>query len=155
MSKRKIKTIPPILRTGGAQQKSAPKAEVNEVALKKLVRSEVRRSVEYSVESYRSGPLPSPEETEHYERIFPGFTEKWSGMAADEQHERFAVIKRRDGYEFAYKIAALVAAVAITLVFIIGGLLLIWNGKNSEGFTTLGAGVAAILAALVFRGKSK
>jgi uncharacterized membrane protein len=106
------------------------------------------------IEHSYSGPLPPAKETERYEAVHPGFTNRWITMSELEQDQRHRTIKRRDWMSFCYSISSLVAALLIVLVFLGSGVFLLHSGKTVEGFTSIGIAVASILGSLVYRSKN-
>lgn len=98
-----------------------------------------------------SGPLPPSDETANYERICPGFTDRWIKMSEIEQQKRYEVVERRDKYEMAYRVSALGVSSIITLCLVGGGMALLYLGKTMEGFASIGVAAAAIIGSLLYR----
>jgi uncharacterized membrane protein len=96
------------------------------------------------IEHSYSGPLPPAKETERYEAVHPGFTNRWITMSELEQDQRHRTIKRRDWMSFCYSISSLLGS----------GVFLLHSGKTVEGFTSIGIAVASILGSLVYRSKN-
>jgi uncharacterized membrane protein len=125
-----------------------------EKAIEKVVESRLPMMVEQTiVQQYSySGPLPPSEETERYEKVHPGFTDRWIKMSEKEQEERFKVIKRRDYLEIIYRTLVLAVSSFIMLGLVGGGIFLLYQNKTMEGFASIGVAVAAVIGALIYKG---
>ena len=104
-----------------------------------------------TTEQYHSGPLPTAEQTEKYELIHPGFTDRWIAMSEREQEMNHGTVKRRDVFGFIHSLCALVVTTLIILTFVGGGVFLIHSGKSMEGFGTIGVAIASVIGALRYR----
>jgi len=102
-----------------------------------------------------SGPLPMAAETERYEGLLPGFTNRWVTMSEKEQEERFKTIRRRDWMEIVYKIASLLVGFMLVSGLLLGGFYLLNQGKSVEGYSSIAIGAGALLGALVFGRRKK
>lgn len=87
--------------------------------------------------SYRStrfsGPLPSPETLHEFEQVLPGLAERIVRMAEQEADHRRLVERRLVGLSW----AGLVSAATLCLVALIGGMLLLWQGKSLSGLAPI------------------
>lgn len=126
-----------------------------EALVGQMVESRLPTMVEQIVvEQSYSGPLPPAKETQIYETVHPGFTNRWITMAEKEQTARHQTISRRDWMKLAYSLLSLLAAFITILLFVGAGLFLIHTGKSGEGFASIGIAVASIIGALLYRSKN-
>lgn len=129
--------------------------------LERVVHTLVNQQVRQQISTFReevtisSGPLPPADETAKFEVIHPGFTDRWIAMSEKEQAERFRIINRRDGFEFAYRVLSLIAAVSVTLVLIGGGIALLYHEKKLEGFSAIGLAAASVVGSMIYQGRKK
>lgn len=100
--------------------------------------------------THYSGPLPSPEALEHYDRMMPGLANRIVTMTEEslrhrhKQEDRIVAGNVRSqtlGQWFAFLLSAFVIGVAA---------LLIYDGKVTEGLATIFTDLAALVGLFVY-----
>ena len=112
-----------------------------------VIEPETRRLVMKA--QYSAGPLPAPLDCQHYEAIYPGFTDRFISMAEKSQRDHAAAIRRRDLGEIAHKLGSLLSTSLIALMIVGGGIWLLSKDKRVEGFSTLGGAAATVIWAIL------
>ena len=87
------------------------------------------------------GPVPPPEQMEHFERVLPGMADRILAMAEGNAGNRW----RNDRAQRTVAILGQVFAFLITAMLVGGGLWLTSLGRAIEGFATICGTVAAIV----------
>lgn len=122
-----------------------------EEAIRRVVDEKLQPINQVVHQSY-SGPLPPASECERYERLHPGFIDRWITMAEKSRDGEEATIERRDKGALIYSLCSLGAAFILCLILIAGGIWLLREGQRWEGVAALGSAIASVWAA-AFRSK--
>lgn len=97
-------------------------------------------------QTFHQGPLPPAHEFEKYEQIQPGMADRIMGMAEKEQnygHERDRKII--DG-TFVLKKRAQLFAFILSIIFIIGGFIMIFQNEKTPGYILSGIGLVSLVS---------
>lgn len=131
-----------------------PATSVSQSEIQRLIERAVELKIQQvTIESSYSGPLPPADDTVKLEQVYPGFINRWTGMAEKEQAARHSAISRRDLFEFIYRMAALLLGFLLCASFLAGGYYLLTQGKTGEGFTSISMGLAQIIGAFIMNRK--
>ena len=96
-----------------------------------------------------SGPLPHPSLLEHYNKVIPNAAERILRMAEQEgEHRHYIEKKLVDAQASQLKLGSIFAFV-LGMTTVVGGLVLLYLGKEIGGLGSLVAGLAAIVTAFI------
>lgn len=96
-----------------------------------------------------SGPLPPPSLLQQYNTVIPNAAERILRMAEQEGEHRHYIEKRLvDAQASQLKLGSIFAFV-LGMTTVVGGLVLLYLGKDVGGLGSLIAGLAAIVAAFI------
>lgn len=84
-----------------------------------------------------SGPMPHPEILAQYDNIIPGSANRILCMVENQQTHRMGMEKKYLESDIAITKRGQVFGLAIALCLIIGGGVLIYSGKDIQGFTAI------------------
>lgn len=122
--------------------------------LKKEQKQAILSSVNVSVSTYRSGPLPVPYELEHYNEIINNGAERIMVMAEKEQDHRHNVEKNMNSASTKIAVRGQWIGVFIVILgFALGGWLTI-NEHDTVGGIVLGSTLVGLVTVFVV-GRSK
>ena len=109
-------------------------------------------TVAVSVQSVQhfQGPLPPPQALAQYEAILPGCAERIVSMAEEQAAHRRELETRVITGNLAAERRGQVAAFAIALVTIMGGVWLIYHGRDVGGLTAIIGALAGLAGAFVY-----
>lgn len=94
-----------------------------------------------------SGPLPHPRLLREYDVVLPGLAERIVGNAEDEARHRRSV----ESGLLRLSYAGLASGTLVVLVTLVGGILLLYAGRNIGGLAALTAALVALVAAYLGR----
>lgn len=100
----------------------------------------------------RSSFLPPPKELKEYEEILPGITDRLLSSFEKQQEHRFALEKNTVFTGSKQTLRGQILAFILGLITVIGGLYLISQGKDIQGYRLL-IGTAATLVSVFIYGK--
>ena len=95
-----------------------------------------------------SGPFPHPQLLDHYERLYPGFTERIVRMADSQAQHRQALEKSAVADEHRLAMMGVVAGATVSLAAIVGGALIALFGHPVAGAISGGAVIGIDIAGL-------
>lgn len=101
-----------------------------------------------------SGPIPHPDHLEKYEKILSGSADRIIGMAENQSTHRQKLENKVVDAEIKYKNKGQIFGFIIALICIIGGILMIFFGKNIQGFATLLGTVVVLLGTFMYGNKN-
>lgn len=145
-------------------QKSKAHAKENQNSLSLSQQTELLRSVENKLDTrlealeqkfsvvvkHHSGPLPAPDDTEQYERLLPGFTDRCLKLAEKEQGLSHGHIQRNQRHEFIYRMLTLGFVGSFMLLLLGSGIYAIFKGQETAGtFAIVTAALVPIFAKIV------
>ena len=130
------------------QQPQTPGGKPEPAELEKADDATVAVSVQ-SVQHFQ-GPLPPPQALAQYEAVLPGCAERIVSMAEAQAAHRRALESRVIRGNLATERRGQVAAFAIALVTIIGGVWLIDQGKDAGGLTAILGALAGLVGVFVY-----
>ena len=109
-------------------------------------------TVAVSVQSVRhfQGPLPPPQALEQYEAVLPGCAERIVSMAEAQAAHRRALEPRVIEGNVAAERRGQVFAFTLALVALVGGVWLIYQGKDAEGLTAIIGALAGLVGVFVY-----
>jgi len=132
---------------------SSRKAELQE-----LIREEISQTVPQTIRQIAvekteifSGPIPSPNDCESYEKVLPGFTERALSIAEKAQQAEMGDRKRADFLLFTWRMASVFFVFLLCASVVGGSIWLLGQNKNIAGFGVLLAGLATLVAAILRR----
>jgi uncharacterized membrane protein len=104
--------------------------------------------------SYRStrfsGPLPSPATLHEFEQVLPGLAERIVRMAEQEAEHRRLIERRLVGLSW----AGLASAVTLCLIALVGGMILLWQGKSLSGLAPIILAMGGLITTLILQRNS-
>ncbi|MBI4722776.1 MAG: DUF2335 domain-containing protein [Candidatus Stahlbacteria bacterium] len=103
-----------------------------------------------SVQRIHSGPLPSPEVFAGYEKVFSGAAERILVMAENQAAHRQFIEKKAISSKANSEVLGVIFAFIIAFVGIIGGIFLIYIGKNIVGLTTFIGTLGSLIWVFIF-----
>jgi uncharacterized membrane protein len=141
------------------QAPTAAKRPDNKAALDRATsgsppaRSVSQEIVEFSTSF--SGPLPPPQTLAQYNSAFPDAAERIMKMAETQSAHRQSLEKARVHADIHNEKLGQWFAFILALVVFIGGVLLVWQGKNIAGITLLIAEIATLVGLFIYGKESK
>jgi hypothetical protein len=102
----------------------------------------------------RSSFLPTPKELKEYEELLPGITERFFSAFEKQQEHRFGLEKNAVFTGSKRTLQGQIFAFILGLVTIVGGLFLLFQGKDIQGYSLL-VGTVATLAGVFIYGKKQ
>lgn len=96
-----------------------------------------------------SGPLPHPSLLEHYNRVIPNAAERILRMAEQEGEHRHLIEKTLVHAQAAQLKLGSIFAFILGMTTVVGGLVLLFLGKDIGGLGSLIAGLGALVAAFI------
>ena len=97
-----------------------------------------------------SGPLPPPEALEQFERASPGAADRILGMAEQEEAHRHRQERDMLQSESSARARGQWMAFTLALVIILGGIWLIYKGKQWEGLVAVLAPLATLIGLFLY-----
>ena len=101
------------------------------------------------------GPIPPPDTLAKYEEIIPGAAERILSMAEKQGNHRrnleTKVIAKDSGRASRGQIFAFI----ISMTIIIGGFVMIWQGKSLEGMSSIIGAITALVGVFIYGKVSK
>ena len=134
-------------RTNPLRSRNVTPEGVQEIVRREVGQLVVRQHVSIS------GPLPVAVEAERYEKLLPGFTDRFVKIAEKAQDDDIASRKREDVFSLIWSLATLFVAFLITGGALAGGVYLIAQGKEVAGYASLIGAGGLILTSLWQRSK--
>ena len=109
-------------------------------------------TVALSVQSVQhfQGPLPSPQALAQYEAVLPGCAERIVSMAEEQAAHRRALESQVITGNLVAERRGQVAAFAMALVTIVGGVWLIYHGRDVGGLTAIIGALGGLAGAFVY-----
>jgi uncharacterized membrane protein len=101
-----------------------------------------------------SGPLPHPEALERYNQIVPGSAERIIKLAETQHDHRLEIEKSVIDSGIAAQKLGTILGFILAMTAILGGVFLIYVGKESTGITSIIAALAGLVGVFVY-GKSE
>lgn len=102
-----------------------------------------------------SGPIPHPDHLEKYEKILSGSANRILGMAENQSIHRQNIENKLLEAEIKYKNKGQNFGFIISIICIIGGIVMLFFGKNLQGFITLIGAVSMLISAFLYGNKNK
>lgn len=102
-----------------------------------------------------SGPIPHPDHLEKYEKILSGSANRILGMAENQSTHRQNIENKLLEAEINYKNKGQNFGFIISIICIVGGIVMLFFGKNLQGFITLIGAVSMLISAFLYGNKSK
>lgn len=101
------------------------------------------------------GPIPPPDTLAKYEKIIPGAAERILAMAEKQGNHRrnleAKVIDKDSGRASRGQIFAFI----ITITIIVGGFVMVWQGKSLEGMASIIGAITALVGVFIYGKVSK
>lgn len=114
-----------------------------ERALRRRHAGNASRGLTLSRQELHVGPLPKPETLAAFDEVLPGLAERVVKMAEGNHTDR---LRTNRAMRFV-AIAAPMLGFILAMTVVVGGLWLIYAGKDVAGFGAIGTAIGAILAA--------
>ncbi len=102
-----------------------------------------------------SGPIPHPDHLEKYEKILSGSANRILGMAENQSIHRQNIENKLLEAEIKYKNKGQNFGFIISIICIIGGIVMLFFGKNLQGFITLIGTVGVLISTFLYGNKNK
>lgn len=102
-----------------------------------------------------SGPIPHPDHLEKYEKILSGSANRILGMAESQSIHRQNIENKLLEAEIKYKNKGQNFGFIISIICIIGGIVMLFFGKNLQGFITLIGTVGVLISTFLYGNKNK
>lgn len=102
-----------------------------------------------------SGPIPHPDHLEKYEKILSGSANRILGMAENQSTHRQNIENKLLEAEINYKNKGQNFGFIISIICIVGGIVMLFFGKNLQGFITLIGAVSMLISAFLYGNKNK
>ena len=102
-----------------------------------------------------SGPIPHPDHLEKYEKILSGSANRILGMAENQSTHRQNIENKLLEAETNYKNKGQNFGFIISIICIVGGIVMLFFGKNLQGFITLIGAVSMLISAFLYGNKNK
>ena len=102
-----------------------------------------------------SGPIPHPDHLEKYEKILSGSANRILGMAENQSTHRQNIENKLLEAEIKYKNKGQNFGFIISIICIIGGIVMLFFGKNLQGFITLIGTVGVLISTFLYGNKNK
>lgn len=110
---------------------------------------ETREQVAVTREETFSGPLPSPETLNGYERVITGAADRIIKMAENQMQHRHKVEENFLNTHSRNTLLGIVAAFILGAIICIGGIICVLNDKQVSGLIFGGVGLAAVVTAFL------
>ncbi len=102
-----------------------------------------------------SGPIPHPDHLGKYEKILSGSANRILGMAENQSTHRQNIENKLLEAEINYKNKGQNFGFIISIICIVGGIVMLFFGKNLQGFITLIGAVSMLISAFLYGNKNK
>lgn len=102
-----------------------------------------------------SGPIPHPDHLEKYEKILSGSANRILGMAENQSTHRQNIENKLLEAEIKYKNKGQNFGFIISIICIVGGIVMLFFGKNLQGLITLIGAVSMLISAFLYGNKNK
>ena len=102
-----------------------------------------------------SGPIPHPDHLEKYEKILSGSANRILGMAENQSIHRQNIENKLLEAEIKYKNKGQNFGFIISIICIVGGIVMLFFGKNLQGFITLIGTVGVLISTFLYGNKNK
>ncbi len=134
----------------------APSAEILSKLKRAGVSGEVIKMIKMEVTRSHTGPLPTVETYEGYERVCPGAAREILDMAVRQQSHSHQMEKYGATSEFWLPVIGIIAAVSIVISMFVAGVYLALNGHENLAIGVLsGTGIVTVVGAFLQRGKTE
>lgn len=96
-----------------------------------------------------SGPLPPPEHLQGYAEVYPDAPEKIFGWVEEQQNHRHYMEEKHLNKSFRQNTIGIISGVLVSLVFVIGGIVLIIMDKEIYGLSVMTPVIISIAGILI------